>query len=84
MAKINPVANLLTTILGIGPLVAMVIVAEVEDIKHFRLIKIYHLTQDSFHIWIQVEAKKGWAVLPNKDHSICEPPWFKVSRSLCD
>lgn len=35
MAKIDPVANLLTTIPGIGPLVAMIIVAEVEDIKRF-------------------------------------------------
>ncbi len=35
MAKTSPVANLLTTIPGIGPLVAMVIVSEVEDIERF-------------------------------------------------
>jgi len=35
MAKAHPIANLLTTIPGIGPLVAMIIVAEVEDIKRF-------------------------------------------------
>lgn len=35
MAKDNPIARLLMTIPGIGPIVAMVIVAEIEDISRF-------------------------------------------------
>jgi transposase len=35
LAKAHPIANLLMTIPGIGPIVAMVIVSEVEDITRF-------------------------------------------------
>ena len=80
LANNDPIAKLLMTIPGIGPLTAMFIIAEIEDISRFHLIETCLPMPGWCLAWMPVPTRAEPGASPNRVRPIFAPPWLRPPR----